>query len=191
MNTVDLFTIFESINKDVIQISYRWKIYLQLFDSGEENLNLLNTIGSNVFSILQKLIVDDTILALSRLTDKVGLPGKENASIGNFLNMARPSLRETSLSELSNAYNKLISHSEHMRTYRNELVAHKDKKHVLGAKQFAGVRYEEIENSIEEIHNIMSMFWEYLFGYQTSSQVICQFGHDGTGLLNALKKYSG
>jgi len=41
---------FKSLDREVINIFYRWKIFRQLFDGGEKNINLLNRSGANVFA---------------------------------------------------------------------------------------------------------------------------------------------
>jgi len=48
--------IFECVNQHVVQLTYRWKIYCQLFDSGPENIALLNASGGNVFLLFQSLV---------------------------------------------------------------------------------------------------------------------------------------
>lgn len=189
--TPDLLPLFESINNEVIQLSYRWKIYLQLFDSGEENLHLLNTSGSNVFQILQKLIVDDTILALYRLTDKEKSSGQENASIKNFLTKATPYLNQASLDELSRTLIGLNFCVENLRAHRNKTIAHKDLDHAVGTKQLPDVNYDDLENSMENLRKIMSTLGKELFNWQTCYSVVSLPGHDGTGLLGVLKKARG
>ena len=76
--------LLESLENDYIQLRYRWEIFLQLYDSGEENIALLNSSGSNVFQLFQKLIIDDTMLSLCRLSDPERSAGKENASVHTY-----------------------------------------------------------------------------------------------------------
>ncbi len=189
MNT-DLLPLFVSINQEVVQLSYRWKIFLQLFDSGEENLLLLNTNGSNVFQILQELILDNTILTLSRLTDKEKSSGQENASINNFLAKAKPRLNQISLDELDHTLGRLDSYVQNLRIHRNKAIAHKDMDHAVGARQLPDVTYDDLENSMEELRKIMSKFGKDLFNIQTCYSVIFKFDQDGVGLLGVLKKAS-
>ncbi len=61
--------LFNCIHEEVVQLFYRWKMFRQLFGSGEENLNLLNQSGSNVFALLQGLIIENAFLTVCRLTD--------------------------------------------------------------------------------------------------------------------------
>lgn len=51
--------IFLSFYDRVVDLFYEWKIFRQLFASGEDNLRLLNESGSNVFVLLRNLIMDD------------------------------------------------------------------------------------------------------------------------------------
>jgi hypothetical protein len=184
----DLLPLFESINQEVIQLSYRWKIFLQLFDSREENLQLLNKSGATVFELLQKLIVDDVILTLSRLTDKEKPLGQENVSIKNFISKATPYLSQTLPNELSCTLNRLDSLVQNLRVHRNKAIAHKDIEHAVGARQLPDVRYDDLENSMEELRTIMSKLGTELFNQKTCYSVVSKFGCDGQGLLSVLRK---
>src|SRR4030042_5336764 len=77
--------ILQAIEDEFILLKYHWKIFCQLYGSGPENIELLNKSGSNVFQLLQKLIIDDAMLKLCRLTDPPKSAGKETASIKGYL----------------------------------------------------------------------------------------------------------
>ena len=74
-----------AIEREFTQLGYRWAMFLQLFDSGQDNVDLLNKSGSNVFELLQKLIIDDVMMSLCRLTDPPKSMGYENASLEHLV----------------------------------------------------------------------------------------------------------
>jgi hypothetical protein len=101
---------FAAIDRSVQQVFARWEIYTQLFDSGEANVALLNASGSYVFFLLQRLLLDDTILALSRLTDPPATGKKENASIKHLVALVQPSLTSPDASAVDTSLASLEQH---------------------------------------------------------------------------------
>lgn len=81
MTRAELEGLANTINDAVVQFSYRWQIFHQLYDSGTESIEAMNRRGSNVFQLLQKLIIDDVTLSLARLTDSATVGSNANASL--------------------------------------------------------------------------------------------------------------
>ena len=79
--------LFDTLKHEVIDLHLRWTIYRQLYATSEEKINLLNASGSNVFYLLQFLLLDDCALRLSKLTD----PARQ----GKFVNLSVLKLIET------------------------------------------------------------------------------------------------
>ena len=184
----DLLGLFETINEEVIQLSYRWKVFRQLFDSGPENLSVLNKSGSYVFGLLQTLMIDDTILALSRLTDTERSMGRENASLKNLLEKSKPHLDQVTRDELTSSFLSLNAYVQNLRVHRNKVIAHKDLSHALGASSLPNVRYDDLENSMEILRKILTDLGLKLFNQQTCYEVTSRFGTDGEHLLSVLRK---
>ena len=186
MNSTDFDKLFKKVDNAVVQISYRWKIYRQLFDSGQENIDILNRRGSNVFNLLQKLIVDDVILSLARLTDPPGSSSNKNASFSNLLHQSRPHLEVKVYNEIDGLVAKLFDSVRPIRVYRNKVIAHSDLKHVLGKKILPSMTYDELEIAMESAREFMTRLHSAL-SYQSSDyDVLIQYGCDGSTLLAVL-----
>jgi hypothetical protein len=134
-------TAFEAIDNSIQQVFTRWKVYAQLFDSGEENVALLNSSGSYVFFLLQRLLLDDTILALSRLTDPPASAGRKNASIRYLVQAAVPTLAREVAADVNASLAELESHVANARVHRNKAVAHADLQHSLGKASLPDISY--------------------------------------------------
>ena len=81
MTRAEVEGLANTVNDAVVQLSYRWQIFRQLYDSGTESIEAMNRRGSNVFQLLQKLIIDDVTLSLARLTDSATVGNNANASL--------------------------------------------------------------------------------------------------------------
>jgi hypothetical protein len=188
MNT-HLEQTFECVNQFVIQLSFRWKIYCQLFDSGPDNIALLNANGAEVFSLFQKLALDDAILALSRLTDPASSgKNKDNANIRYLLKTATPCLNQNVNAELQATLVRLESHVQSLRIHRSKALAHADLQHALQFEVLPPVLYDELEGAMRECHNLMSKLGLALFSRTCCYDVIIPFGRSGFDLLECLRR---
>ena len=185
----EITSIFNCINEDVLKLSYRWKIYLDLFDSGEANLELLNSSGGCVFELVQYLIMDDTILALSRLTDppKSGRD-QDNANIRYLLALSKDVLNPSAVIDLNNALARLDAHVKNLRVYRHKALAHSDLHHALRMVGLPDITYVEVEGAMEECRNIVSKLGAELLNQSCNFNVLIPFGYDASHLLTLLRK---
>lgn len=187
MSSTDLEQLTSKVDEAVVQISYRWQIFCQLFDSGQENINTLNQRGSVVFQMFQKLVIDDVTLSLARLTDPPTSAGSENASLMNLLDQSRLRLEATVYDELHDLVSKLSEDVRTIRLHRNKALAHADLKCVLGKKDLPPLTYAELENAMESTREIMRQLTSKLFGWSTVYDVLIPYGCDGSTLLHVLK----
>jgi hypothetical protein len=189
--TATLESVFESINRSVIQLSFRWKIFCQLFDSGPENIALLNASGAEVFCLFQHLALDDVIMALSRLTDPA-YSGRdksdENANIKYLLQNSANLLNQEINSELRDSLARLEGHVVDLRVHRNKALAHADLRHTLQPETLPQVLYDDLEGAMKECRNLMSKLGKLLFARTCTYEVTIAFGRSGSDLLSQLRK---
>ena len=124
--TATLESVFECVNQSVIQLIFRWKIFCQLFDSGPDNVDLLNASGAVVFGLFQRLALDDVIMALSRLTDPANSgrnKSDKNANIKYLLLNVIDSLDQDTNAELQASLACLEDHVTNIRVHRNKALA--------------------------------------------------------------------
>jgi len=109
MKLAELEELANTINDAIVQFSYRWQIFRQLYDSGTESIEAMNCRGSNVFQLLQKLIIDDVTLSLARLTDSATVGRSTNASLPFLLSKSSPYLEQNDFARLDD----LIRQTKH------------------------------------------------------------------------------
>ena len=144
-------TVFRCIGDAVVSLTYRWKIYCELFDSGADNLALLNASGANVFGLLQAFALDDAILALSRLTDPAtsGRPPKDNASFHYLIAIADSVQAPSTISAARTLLTKLKGCVKDIRSHRNKAVAHPDLAHAVDPSLLPPIGYDTLEAAMQ------------------------------------------
>ena len=180
-------SVFERIDRQVQQIFMRYEIYNQLFSSGNGNVKLLNDSGSYVFYLFQRLLLDDMLLALSRMTDRERTAGKENASIKYLFARAIPHLSAENTAAATNAIARLGDHVSNIRIHRNKVIAHPDLAHAVGAATLPDIGYAEIEGAMRELAEVMLRLGNSNVRRVGGYRPIIAFGTDGKKLLAKLR----
>ena len=180
--------LFNCIHEEVVQLFYRWKMFRQLFGSGEENLNLLNQSGSNVFALLQGLIIENAFLTLSRLTDPERTGSYQNLSIRNLLGKIETTLGDKVREDLRGKLAKLEAATEKLRSHRNKRIAHLDLNHAVKLERLPSVEYGDVEHAMELLEFIMRGFHLVLCNADTRyREPSIAYGCDGNHLLGVLR----
>ncbi len=184
--SLSLEDVFEAVSKEMYQLTHRWNVNLQLFDSGDDNLKLLNNSGSAVFNLLQKLLIQDAILTISRLTDPSGAGDRENASIENLLVRAKGTLTPIEYEKYEERREHIYTRVQDLVRHRNKAIAHSDLQHALNKKELPPLFYDDIESAMKELCTFMSDIARALFARSIKYNVIIPFGHGGDALLRIL-----
>jgi len=184
----EIRTLFNCIHEEVVQLFYRWKIFRQLFDSGEENVSLLNQSGSNVFALLQGLIIENAFLTLCRLTDPEMTGSFENLSIRNILRKMAATLKDENRGDLSGKLARLEAATEKIRSHRNKRITHLDLKHAIKAEPLPAVEYGDLEDALGILECIMRDLHRVLWNADTRyREPTIAYGCDGDHLLRVLR----
>jgi len=184
----DCRELLEAIEREFTQIGYRWVIFCQLFDSGEENVDLLNKSGSNVFQLLQYLILDDVMMSFCRLTDSPRSMGSENVSFRNLIEKLQGRLSAASQAKIDAKLIELTKHLEKVRVLRNKTLSHSDLTHALNATLLPRPTYNELEGAIEAATSILNEITGTVFNYSSDYMPHVPFGCDGKKLISVLAK---
>jgi HEPN superfamily AbiU2-like protein len=141
--------LFLPLYDKVVELFYEWKIFRQLFASGEENLKLLNESGSNVFALLRNLIMNNVFLGLCCLTDPPEMRGHKNLSLkwflkelGSYVNGDWRLAVETKLDQLDEVMKNIDIH-------RNKRIGHFDLNCAIEAGPLPPVLYGDVEEALD------------------------------------------
>ena len=190
MPTRDLEVAINAVNVQVAQMSLRWKLYCQLFNSGDHNIDILNKSGSTIFGLTQRLMLDDIMLSLSKLTDHAKTGRYKNASIRTVLETARASLSQTSIDKVDDLIRNLETYVQNVRVHRDKFLAHADLTHALNPSTLPDVKYHELESAMETIQEIIAKVALEACRWTVPKycSVIIPFGTGGDALLTILER---
>ena len=65
----DLETLFKALERELDWLQGKWSEYQEIFGNGPSRREVLNTVASNFFYLLEQLLFQDAMLHLCRLTD--------------------------------------------------------------------------------------------------------------------------
>jgi len=189
---VEIRKLFYRIHEESILLFYRWKIYRQLFAGGQENLNLLNQSGSNVFALLQGLIQENVFLTLCRLTDPEKTGSYENLSLRNLLRKAEAVFETNVRVDLRGKLDKLIEATDKLRIHRSKRIAHLDLMHAINPELLPTVQYAEVEEALSCLESVMRELHRLILDADTSyREPAIAYGCDGNYLLTVLRDIHG
>ena len=189
MTKSDLEETIKTVHDQLVQISLRWRIFVQLFDSGQENIDVLNKSGSNVFRLLQMSLIDDVIMSLSKLTDAEKWSGSENASIHNVVKKWRQQLSDDAdTTEIDEQLKTVAVYCNNIRQYRNKTLAHADLLYALKVSTLPRITYDEIELTVEALKKILIKIAADACERSLSYGVIDRYGTGVDALLKVLKQ---
>jgi len=186
--------IFDALRNDVTDLHLRWEIFTQLFCGPRENVDLMNESGSNVFYLLQALIVDDVALRLSKYTDPAAQRAFENLSVRRLLDEVAKSTRPMAKEEPDRLLSTLDGAVAKFRTWRNKRIAHADLAHALkiDGATLPGITVGEINEALAALRELLNAIELHFDSSQTAYEmVILDYGSDGNKLVSVLKKAHG
>src|SRR5690606_17440226 len=73
-----LGSIFDSLYNEIVWIKKKWIEYVALFGTNDKRVKILNSAAPSFFFMMQKIMFDDILLGLSKITDPAGM-GKNEA----------------------------------------------------------------------------------------------------------------
>jgi len=190
MNT-DAERIFDALKSEVTDLHVGWLIYRQLYAASDEATDLLNQSGSNVFYLLQFMLLDYVTLRLAKLTDPAFQGKFENLSLGRLAIALESDDNEFVSTTIAPALGKLEAACGKFRDLRNKRVAHRDLTHALGLERepLPGISREDVEGALACLRAAMNAA-EYHFRASTTAYevVIVPLSSDGNRLLKILGK---
>lgn len=168
------------LRQDVDWLQNKWTEFQELFSKGEERITLLNTVASNFFWFLRKMMFEDAMLHLCRLTDPPETrihTAKKVLIRKNLTAMALPNaICDAAFRDLVKSHTQTCKQNcEFARQVRNRLIAHSD----FESAQRAGSGPQIFRSHVEEaIKSLRALVWlvEEHYGYPPSLLLKDPFG---------------
>lgn len=118
--------IFRWLRSEVVWIHGHWIIYRQLYGKSSERVDLLNESAGTFFSLLQNILLHDTVLGIARLTDRSEISGRENLVLSQLVEKLDSTRYADRTKRLTERLVSIEGICEPLRKMRNRKVAHSE-----------------------------------------------------------------
>jgi hypothetical protein len=133
--------VYDFLKKHLVNIHVRWTIYRQLFGADPERIDLLNRFGGVAFGVMQRVMQEEAILALCRISDPAqtgkGKKAWVNCTFERLVNLVRDGTTTAAEPETMRHLESLLAAINRVRMdylveARNRVLAHLDLETALG-----------------------------------------------------------
>jgi AbiU2 len=151
---LELGEIFDTLSVELTWIHWRWTQYRRLFAESPQRIELLNRTAPFFFRVIQDVLFEDTLLAISRIAGPKQSFGKKNLSI-EWL----PTLTEGR--ELHADCVRLVQQAKSAcafaKDWRNRRLAHRDLELSLSrAEPLSGASRTQVEESLATLRTVLN-----------------------------------
>jgi hypothetical protein len=140
----DIEQIHTELCSELVQASYRWLVFRQLFAKNKERIELMG-LASTFFGEVENMLIDFVFLHICRMTDSTTTGKYENAVIGQ-LREALDAIDQKAFPEigplivdLDKRLADIQTKSELIRHHRDKRISHLDKPTLLKSPDLNGV----------------------------------------------------
>ena len=124
--TITIPELLEEITQDIFRLTYVVDTFRYLYASEKRHVDVLNATSGDFFLMTQRLMFDDAILAISRLTDPAGNKHQENVSLEQLLAATRWEVTDPPRwRQYRTALDDVETVCKPCRDHRNKRVSHK------------------------------------------------------------------
>ncbi len=150
----DLGNLCHELWTEYFWLKHKWMEFKELYQKGDDRLNILNTVASNFFYIVQKLLYEDAMLTLCRLTDPPKTSGQDNLTVMRLsASIPDPALK----ADIQAQAERLRNVCKFARDCRNRRLAHTALPARLGgrAESLPNVTGAEIDDALKSLRDLL------------------------------------
>lgn len=151
----DILDHIHHLKWDVTEVGSKWNLIDQIYN-GDGNWELLKRASAYGYKVIFDVLIENTILSISRLTDPAKTGRKENLTFVG-LQQAVIDYGDDVLQDMTvKPVDRLLATVVGCRDFRNQVLAHIDKKIALGSATQLEVKYREIWDFLDQARDIIS-----------------------------------
>jgi len=180
----DLGLLYSELEDELEWLRDKWGEYHQLFCNGPERIDMLNVVASNFFALLQKLLFEDAMMHLSRLTDPPQSAGRDTLTVMRLADQIHdPSLKASVRNQAAQAKTRC----EFARAWRNKRLAHMDLLNLRTGKvsNLPNVNVNDVDEAVKSIRDLLTSVGSH-YSLRPSGQMAAPWG--SKSLLYYLEK---
>lgn len=155
--------LYFALYKEVVWLHLKWKDFRALFASSRERVDLLNRVAPDFFGNLQRMMFEDTLMHLCRLTDPPQSMGHDNLTLQRLPDCC---ISVTALcSQVQSNVDAAKQQTQFARDWRNRALAHRELSQPTGLQPLAPANLQSVEDALEKIRETMNCIEQH---YQNS-----------------------
>ncbi|HQY67652.1 MAG TPA: hypothetical protein PLD38_10260 [Pyrinomonadaceae bacterium] len=158
----DVKKIFDEIQKDVLDLHYRWRAFGELY-ADSKAIDCMNYAAPNFFTYIYDAMLSDLISAIARLTDNKTIAGKDTLGFKQLIYV----IEQTGLKMLPRQLNarliKANAQLDKVRQLRNMRVSHSnlDIRTNRTAKKLPTLQKSELQSIVSDFARMLNITDEY------------------------------
>ncbi len=153
--------LYFELHKEITWLHLKWKDFRALFASSRERVDLLNRVAPDFFGNLQRMMFEDALMHLCRLTDPPQSMGHDNLTLQRLPN----SITDPKLStQVQSNVDVAKQQTQFARDWRNRALAHKELPQPMGLQPLAQANLQSVEDALEKIRQTMNCIEQHYQG---------------------------
>ena len=185
----DLQEIFDDLDSQLVLVHVRWQMYRQLYAVSSLRVDLLNDSAATFFHFAQFVWLDDTVLAIARITDPARQGKYQNCVLEQLILGLQGEEHEAIRTRLTKRHVSIEATCEQLRRRRKKHIAHRDLRTALASfdDPIPSVSREMVETSLRKIREYMNDFRVHFTDISSGYEHVLTY-RGGDALVFALKQ---
>lgn len=176
--------LLERIKTELYHLHYVWSTFLFLFATDKKNVDVLNAAAPGFIAMTQRLMYDDVLLRVNRLTDRAKVAGKDTASLEQLLILSGWQQSDPARwKKFNDALKTVTAACRGCRDHRNQRLSHTA---LVQAKPLPTATRKMVETAINAVGSFVQQFNRELHPDTEISFVAVNVTDDAERLLRHL-----
>jgi len=185
--------IFKAIERKYYELVMSATYFKELY-ANDSRVSILNKSAPMLFTHIQRVLLYNIIMSISRLNDPAVVMGKANLSLSQLKGLNK----RNSLPDLEEYIEEVKKSSKFTREWRNKIIGHNDLNETISDEEstIQNINYTQIEAAIKALHTLLNYIsntiaktilaeglsmrpeWNILFGSLVDSEVLETLTYD-------------
>jgi len=145
---------YNAVWQSVAWLTAKWETFNELYGVSPEQITILNRTAPVFFSVIQRVLFDDVLLHMSRLTDNPRIRQYDNLTITRITEMMPGESKAALAQQLEEAKEPFLR----VRRIRDKRIAHASPDHALerSADPIEELSRSEVREALERLQKLLS-----------------------------------
>lgn len=163
--------LYDSIYNEFLWLSIKWLEYIELYGTKKSRIDILNSAAPSFFYTIQKILWENILLGICKLTDPSKTRGKKNASVNSLLDFINDEILKNNVKVKTN---ELMEAIIFCRDWRNRYISHTD--YILttdeNAKPLEVASKEKMNLVFTLFQELINIFQNHYFNVTTAFNMV-------------------